>query len=131
MTIRRFSTYNTTDTTLTTTAEAVVATLTGTSTSQPGQQFALRGLLTLTTGAATTALTLRVRRDGLTGTIVGEAPVDAVEAAAGSVETHEIYVEESAPGEFSGRTYVLTCQQTAATGNGTVSAASLEAIASP
>lgn len=128
---RQFSIYNSTDTTLVTSAETVVATLTGTSTNQSGQSFGLRGEVTLTTGGSTTGVTLRVRRDSLTGTLVGEASADAVEAAAGSVETHDIYVEESAPGEFSGRTYVLTAAQIGAAANGTVSQASLVATATP
>lgn len=129
--LRRASTYNTTDTTLTTTSEAVVATLSTVSTNRPGQTVSLRGAFTLTTGVGTSALTIRVREDSLTGTVIGEAPVDAVEAAAGSVETHDVYVEDSDPGEVQNKTYVLTVQQTGATGNGTVSSASLEAEITP
>jgi hypothetical protein len=124
---RHFSAYAETDTTLVTTAETVVATLTGVSTSAPGQTVALRGTVQITTGTATTAVTLRIRRDSLTGAVVGEAGPSQVSAAAGSTEEHERYAEEANAGEFSGRTYVLTAQQTAATGNGTVLTAALEA----
>lgn len=127
----RFETYVTADTTLTTTAETVVATLAGVATNRPGQTLSFRGELTITTGGSTTAVTLRVRADSLTGTVVGEAPADAVEAAAGSVETHSISVADTAPGEFSGRTYVLTAQQTGAAANGTVTLASLVAEVNP
>lgn len=128
---RRVSTYNTVDTTLVTTAETVVATLSTVSTNKPGQTVNLRGVFTLTTGTNTTALTIRVRADSLTGSIIGEAPVDAVEAAAGSVETHDIYVEDPAPGEVQNKTYVLTVAQTGASANGTVSSASLVAEITP
>jgi hypothetical protein len=129
--VRRVSTYNTVDTPLVTTAETVVATLSTVSTNKPGQTVNLRGVFTLTTGASTTALTIRVRADSLTGSVIGEAPVDALEAAAGSVETHDIYVEDSAPGEVQNKTYVLTVAQTAASTNGTVSSASLVADITP
>jgi hypothetical protein len=131
MGVRRFNTYTSADTTLTTTAEAVVATLSGVSTNQPGQTVALRGSYRVVTGAGTTALTGRIREDSLTGTVVGDAGAVQIEAAAGSTEDHDVYVESQAPGEFSGKTYVLTVQQTGATGNGTVQAAGLEAEVTP
>jgi hypothetical protein len=131
MGVRRFTAYSETDTTLVTTAETVTATLAGVSTNQPGQTVGFRGSARVLTGANTTALTFRVRRDSLTGTQVGEATTEQIEAAAGSTEGHDIYVQESDPGEFSGRTYVLTVTQTAATANGTVANASLECEVTP
>ena len=76
MAVRRQSSYSEVDVTLTTTAETVVATLTGVSTNQAGQQLALRGTYNITTGASTTALVTRIRRDSLTGTVVGEVQTD-------------------------------------------------------
>lgn len=131
MGVRRFSAYGETDTTLVTTAETVVATLAGVSTNQAGQTVALRGLANITLGATTTAVVMRVRRDSLSGAVVGEVQTEQIFTAAGSTEDHEIYREESAPGEFSGRTYVLTVSQTGAGGNGTVNNASLEAEVTP
>lgn len=128
---RNVSSYNTVDTTLVTTAETVVCTLSTVSTTKPGQTVKLRGVVTLVTGGSTTALTLRVRADSLTGSVIGEAPVDAVEAAAGSVETHEIYVEDTAPGEVQNKTYVLTVAQTGAAANGSATSASLYADIEP
>jgi hypothetical protein len=131
MPVRRFSTYTETDTTLVTTAETVIATLAGVSTNQPGQTVALRGKANITLGTNTTAIVTRVRRDSLTGTVVGEVQTEQISSAAGSTEDHEIYHEESAPGEFSGRTYVLTVSQTGASANGTVNNASLECEVTP
>lgn len=128
---RRYSTQVTADTTLTTTSETVVATLSGITTSQAGQTIALRGQATITTGGSTTAITLRVRRDSVSGTVVGEAIADQIEAAAGSTETHDIYAEDTTRGEGSGFTYVLTAQQTAAAANGSALQASLEANVGP
>lgn len=126
MTARKFSAYGETDVTLVTTAETVVATLTGVSTGQAGQFIDLRGKANITLGASTTAVVMRVRRDSLTGTVVGEVQTEQISSAAGSTEDHEIFRQESNAGEFVGRTYVVTVSQTAASANGTVNNASLE-----
>jgi hypothetical protein len=126
MTARHFSAYTETDTTLVTTAETVVATLTGMSTGQAGQTVSLRGKANITLGASTTAVVMRVRRDSLTGTVVGEVQTEQISSAAGSTEDHEIYREDVGAGEFAGRTYVVTVSATAASANGAVNNASLE-----
>lgn len=131
MGVRRFSTYSEADTTLVTTAETVIATLTGVSTNQPGQQVGLRGLANITLGVGTTAVVMRIRRDSLAGAVVGEVQTEQIFSAAGSTEDHEVYREDAGAGEFSGRTYVLTASQTGATGNGTVNNASLECEVTP
>lgn len=131
MGVRRFSAYGETDTSLVTTAETVVATLTGTSTNQAGQTVAIRGKANITLGTNTTAIVTRIRRDSVSGTVVGEVQTEQISTAAGSTEDHEIYREESAPGEFSGRTYVMTVSQTGASANGTVNNASLECEVTP
>ena len=123
-------TYNTdvaADTTLVTTAETVVATLSGVSVARPGESVRLHGQVTVTTGASTTALVLRARRDGLAGALVGEAITDQIEAAAGSTETHDLVTTDATPGELAGASYVLTVSQTAASANGAAVHASLEA----
>jgi hypothetical protein len=131
MGVRTFSTYNQTDTPLVTVAETVVATLAGVSTNQPGQTVALKGQVTMTSGTSTTGVTLRIRRDGIAGAVVGEPPADTLFGAVGTVETHDVYAEDSSAGEFSGRSYVLTVQQTAASANGNVLTASLVADVTP
>lgn len=123
----RYSVSNPADTTLVTTAETVIATLSGVSSQRPGQRVDLKGQATVTTGAGTTGLTLRVRRDGLTGTLVDEALADTAEAAAASTETHDIAATDAAPGEIAGATYVLTVAQVGATGNGSAVHAALDA----
>lgn len=127
MPARFYSASTTADTSLVTTAETVVATLAGVSTASPGESLDFSGALVLTTGANTTGVTLRVRQDGLTGALVGEAQADTLFGAAGSVETHTISTTHVNPGEFSGKTYVLTVQQVGATTNGNVTSASLRA----
>jgi hypothetical protein len=119
------------DTTLTTTAETVVATLTGVASQRAGQQVRLHGQVNISTGTATTVVTLRIREDSLTGTLVDELQADGIAAAVGAGEDHEIVATHTPTGELSGKTYVLTVAQTAATGNGTVNHASLEAETLP
>lgn len=131
MGLRKFTAYTATDTSLVTTAETVIATLSGVSTNQPGQTVSLSGSATLSTGASTTGVTFRVREDSLSGTVVGESAPDVLEGAAGSVETHTIDVATSLLGEFSGKTFVLTAQQVAAAANGNVTQASLSAEVTP
>jgi hypothetical protein len=126
VTARHFSSYTEADTSLVTTAETVVATLAGLSTGQAGQTVALRGKANITLGTSTTAIVMRVRRDSLTGTVVGEVQTEQISTAAASTEDHEIYREDVGAGEFNGRTYVVTVSQTAAAANGTVNNASLE-----
>lgn len=119
------------DTTLVTTAETVVATLSGVAMQRGGQTVRLQGDVVITTGASTTALVLRIREDSLTGTIVDEAETDTLAAAAGSSEDHSIVALHSPASEVTGKTYVLTVSQTAASANGSVTHASLEATVSP
>lgn len=119
------------DTPLVTTAETVVATLTGVSMQRAGQTIDLYGHVSVTTGTATTSLVLRVRRGGVTGTLIGELETDTLAAAVGSTEDHDIHETETPTGELAGATYVLTVVQTAATANGSCVHASLRADVGP
>lgn len=118
MPVREYSSEEATNVTVTTTSETVVATVSGINTYAPGAPIRLKGFVQLTTGTATTAVTLRVRRDSVTGTVVNEPNAEQIEAAAGSTEGHEVLCDDSFAGEVAGQTYVLTVEQTAATGNG-------------
>lgn len=131
MGLRKFGTWVTADTALVTTAETVIATLTGISTNQPGQTVAFEGEITMTTGTNSTGVTYRVRADTVAGAVIGEAIADVIEAAVGAVETHTIAVADVTLGEFSGRTFVLTAQQVAASANGSVTQCSLRCEVTP
>jgi hypothetical protein len=124
---RTYSVVATTDVPLVTTAETVVATLPGVTTDKAGQLIRITADYVITTGTNTTALTHRIRRDSLTGTIVGEVNAEQIEAAAGSTEAHDFYCEDSFAGEVAGQVYVLTVQQTAASANGSVLRSSIVA----
>ena len=98
--------------------ETVIATLPGCGTSAPGRAIRFSAECKLTSGATATAVTLRVRRDGLTGAVVGDQNPVQLEVAAGQTEDHDLTVDDSQAQDIFNRTYVLTAQQTAATGNG-------------
>lgn len=102
---------------LVTTAETVVATLQIPSTGPNLSNITLEGSVSLTTGASTTGVTLRIRRASLTGTVISGPQADAIFApAAAASETHSIQGQD-ALGDTAGQVYVLTAQAVAATGN--------------
>lgn len=109
---------------LVTTAETVIATLVAPSTDPTTPTLTFTGNASILTGATTTGLTFRVRRDSLTGNIVGQAEVDTLAAAAGNTEDHTLVMRDARTDAY-GPTYVLTVAQTGATGNGTVQSATL------
>lgn len=131
MGLREYSYYTTTDQAPVTTAETVIATVAGLSTDKPGQSVHFTGAATVLLAAGTTGVTLRVREDSVTGTVVGEAVDDAISTAAGSVESHGIDVTHANPGEFSSKTYVMTIVSVGATANATVQQAALTATIKP
>lgn len=111
---------------LVTTAETVVATLGGCVTRWPGQVFKITGQCVLTTGTNATGITMRIRRQSLTGTLVSNATPQQITAVAGSTDEYGVYAED-APGDVTGFTYVLTAQQAGADGNGATVYANLTA----
>lgn len=122
----QFNTVELSNDTITTTTETVVATLSGITTGRK-KDVNLKGWFQLTTGTNTTAVTARIRRGtDITGTLVGEANPVTVGAAAGSTEQFDIAGIDAGV-DLSGGTYVLTCQQTGASANGSALAAQLEA----
>lgn len=106
--------------------ETVVATLTPVSLEFPGQTVRLMGMVNATTGAGTTAATLRIRRTGLTGTLVSGADAMNQSVAATKGVQVEVFCDDT-PGDIQGATYVLTYQGTGDTAVATFNAVRLEA----
>lgn len=117
----------TVDVNVPTTTETVVATIPNVNTQDPGANVAIEATVTLTTGTATTAVVLRIRRGSVTGTIIGEAETDTPIGAAGSTDPYSIGATDQ-PGEVASQNYVVTVQQTAATGNGTAIDSFVQAV---
>lgn len=119
-------TTTTVDTVVVTTTETVLVTVAGVGTDRPDLEVLLSGWCQVTTGASVTSCVLRIRRGvDATGTLIGEGNLCA--AAASTADSFDIEVKD-VPGEGS-FSYVLTIVQTAATGNGTVTQASIQAAA--
>lgn len=110
-----------------TTAETVVATVTIPSVPSAGLTVRILALLKFTLGTAATAITCRIRRNSLTGTLVGVAT--PTQGTAGNTVDAHIEGEDS-PGEVAQQSYVVTVQQTAATGNGSCTQAEVAAFVS-
>jgi hypothetical protein len=103
---QEFSVQVTTNTTVVTTAETIVATTPAISTPSPDTPVTISGVLSMTYGTGTTAVTVQVRRGTtVSGTLVGEANAWNV---------------TDTPGDVAGQSYVITVTQTGATANGTV-----------
>lgn len=103
-----------------TTTETVLATLGPFNENMAGefaQGVACDGNINFTAGTGATSITMRVRRGGLTGALIGVAAVQTV--TAGNVVN--IPIAELDPTLVQvGVTYAVTLQQTAASANGTV-----------
>lgn len=121
-----YSASATADVNIPTTTETVVATVVVPVVPSAGYKVNLFGTVQVTAGTAATAATPRWRRGAdATGTLVGEG--NAVTVAAGNtVEVAHNAID--APGEVAGQSYVLTIQQTAATGNGTALQSAVTAL---
>lgn len=92
-------------------AETVICAVTGVSTGAGHSTVFIEALAVLTAAAGTTKTTLRVRRDGGTGTVVATFVVEPTKSVAQSVA---VQCSDIPPGEIANGTYVLTAQETAA-----------------
>jgi hypothetical protein len=89
-----------------------------------GDQWTIEGVLDFTTGAATTAVSIRCRRGSLvTSPVVGQVELDTVAAAVSQPVPFQFV---DAPGAVAGQVYSITYQATAATGNATIVSAAGE-----
>lgn len=109
------------------TAETVVLTSNGVSTPRQGCQINLSGVVCITAGASTTAVVVRVRRGTVTGTVVGVAETDTLAATKLGVIPFDFV---DTPGDVDGAVYVVTVVETGASGDGTVTFASIQATIS-
>lgn len=92
--------------------ETVILTLGGVSSEFPNQAIILVALAAITLAASTTAMTLRIRQQSLTGTLVGEAVAQTGDIAASKISVLSCFATDTSV-EVAGMTYVLTMQATA------------------
>lgn len=108
--------------------EVVVATLNGVVTPYGANQtVVLRGQAYVTSGSTTTAVVCRIRRQSLTGTLVGDQTGQTAITAAGDNNIYEANASDT-PGDVTGFTYVLTVQNTGGGTGGTTIYAVLDAF---
>jgi len=114
--------------TVTTTTEEVAVSSPVVRMPRASHTIVVSGWCQLTTGAATTTVTPRIRRGTTTsGTAVGDAVAENVKAAAGSNEPFFLMVSESRA-DVDSVQYSFTIEQTSATGNGTILQAGIEVM---
>ena len=113
--------------TITGSTELVAVTSNGVNTGAPGARVMIRGYLNATAGTVGTTLTIRIRRGtSITGTLVGQADVFTIVAS--TINQLAILAVDS-PGEVAQQQYVVTVQQGAGAGNGTLNDAGIETTA--
>lgn len=107
--------------------ETVIALLGGITELLPNLTLKLDAKVNITTQAATTAVVLKIRRNGLTGTQVGVSTTTTIPGGAAAIALPCTAWAVDTPGDFSGAVYVLTATCTTAGGAATVNAVKLEA----
>ena len=112
-------------TSLPTTVETVVGSIVVPIVTPQAPTVSIEANINVTIGTAGTGVTMRIRRDSLTGSLVGNAQTYTL--AAGSSQTMSICADD-VPGEESTRTYVVTVAQVAATGSGTSNQANVYGV---
>lgn len=121
--------FTTANVTLTTTTENVCVTTPLMRVNRNSAIVMIVAWANLTTGAATTTVTPRIRRGtAITSTLITEANVVTIGAAAGSNEQFQMVAFEQLTSEQVLQ-YSFTLEQASATGNGTVLSSGIMAIA--
>lgn len=108
-------------------AETVIAKITVGSVTDAGTVLDLAGWAALTVGTSGTAVRLRIRQTGLTGTLVGDTGALTGGIAAGNLIAQDLE-DTDTPGEVASLAYVLTLQVTGGAAQSTVSAVKLRAV---
>lgn len=96
--------------------EGIICTTRTVSSAYAGSSFAVHFSGLWTSGAGTTTVTFRIRRDGATGTLVASWP--GIVIAAAGVQVVSFDSVDNLTGEVAGQLWVLTAQQAGGTGAG-------------
>lgn len=121
-------TFSTTDVPITTTAETVVAT--SEACTAPGRAFkaAIKASFLLTTSAGSATYKVRIRRETLTGNIVGDEIARTIQVPAAGTEEVTIMVAEERAGNVNKVVYVATIEIASASAESTVGEAYIEVL---
>lgn len=122
------STFSGTDVPITTTAETVVAT--SEACRMPGRpvKLVVRVYGVMTTSTLSTTYTVRVRRDSVSGTVLGDAIAENVKVTAGQTEAFTFAATDERAGNLNSALYVATIQMAGADATTTVGQAYIEVM---
>lgn len=120
------ATFTTTDVTIVTTAETVVATSEACKVPRPQFTAIIKASFTVTTGGSSATYKVRVRRETLTGTALGDAISRTVQVAAGGVEEITAMFAEERSADVNAVVYVATLEIASAAANSTVGESLIE-----
>lgn len=126
--VQFYTTTSTATQTITANTETVIATLAAVNSRSAGSSISLSGAALFVVQAATTITTARIRKDSLTGSVVGVAQPIGGTAASQTGADIAIGAVDSPSGEIAGQIYVLTIQATSAGANWNVTFAQLQAF---
>ena len=125
---RTYSNFNPSNVSVPTTTETAVIAVSGVTVPYAGATVTLTATFQLTSGTAATAVAVRFRRGSTTGDpLLGEANQISLPSAAGGTDSYTVQLVDTPP-ELANGSYCVTAQQVAATGNGTVLTATIDAI---
>lgn len=113
---------------ITTNTETAIATLAGINSRGVGVPIKLLGTAAFAVSALTTAVTLRIRPDSITGTALATVTVEGGTAGDIADATGVIAAEDTFSGEYCNKSYLLTIQSANAGANWNVLNASLRLI---
>lgn len=108
-------------------AETIIASLTLNTDEAIVSGIMLRGFVAMTIGTSGTALTLRIRRTNVSGTVVATTGALTGGIAAAGLVAETILGFDTGAAQ-TGQVYVLTAQVTSASAGSTVSAVELDAL---
>ena len=107
--------------------EVIIAQITLTGDVAVLRSVIVRGFAAFTVGTAGTAVRLRIRKDSVSGTVVGDSGALTGGVAAGNLLVENVVGVDASPSN-TGQVYALTLQVTSATAGSTVSATELDAL---
>lgn len=108
-----------TDVTITTTAETVVGTLSGCTPPSDQINTSIKCSGIMTTSANSTTYKVRIRRNTLTGTALGDAVAETIKVTAGGTEAYFLSVTDQQNAALSDAKYVCTIEMAGADGTTT------------
>lgn len=120
--------FTTVDTTITTTAETVVATSPACKVPRKVFTAVIKTSFTVTTGANSATYKVRIRRETVSGTALGDALARTIQVAAGGIEEVTFMATDERNADLNNVVYVATIEIASASADSTVGEAFIEVM---